>query len=281
MKKSTFAFYLFVIILGFSCLEFAEQKKITPTATKVQAQSAPGVTSPLAVDIAIDKIFVDEHCRVWVRWINRGTVKIDKVMRESIVVGQVQISDLNHVVLAPGAVFAHGVGADPGIKVSGGTMVTAHIDADNVLKERDDNNNRLSITLACGKPLPDLIPTYFQCRTLQSYTDSQGRSCKVFAVSISVRNMGNRDITVPFTVKLEKNSGPNLSYVHMKTFTVPGLAAGGNLKFTPEPQADSCSWYLQNPGLTFLHPLIRVTVDSGGVVTESLENNNQETISSL
>jgi subtilase family serine protease len=233
------------------------------------------------VDIAIDNIFVDEHCRVWVRWINKGTVKIDKVMRESVFVGSIQSSDLNHVVLAPGAVFAHGVGADPGIKVSGGTMVTAMIDADNVLKEKDENNNRLTITLTCGKTMPDLIPTYFQCHNLQNYTDSQGRNCNVFAVSISVKNFGSRDITEPFTVKLEKNSGPNLSYVNMKTFTVPGLAAGASLKFTPEPQADSCSWYLQNPNLTVLNPLIRVTVDSGGVVTESLENNNQETISTL
>jgi len=235
--------------------------------------------SPLVVDIAIDDIFVDSQCRVWVRWINRGTVRIDKVMRESVAVGSIQSSDLNHVVLSPGAVFAHGVGADPGIKISGATMVTAVIDAENVLKEKDENNNRLTITLPCGKAMPDLIPTYFQCHTLQSYTDSQGRSCKIFAVSVSVKNFGNRDITAPFTVKLEKNSGPNLSYVHMKTFAVPGLAAGASLKLAPEPQADSCFWYQQNPGLTMLNPLIRVTVDSGGAVAESLENNNQEVIS--
>lgn len=282
MKKGTLVFSLVVFVMIGCVFVFAEKKKPLPTATNVQPQSVPAsALKPLIVDIAIDDIFVDAQCRVWVRWINKGTVRIDKVLRESVAVGQVQRSDLNHVVLEPGAVFAHGVGADPGIKISGATMVTAVIDADNALKENNEDNNRLTITLPCGKAMPDLIPTYFQCQTLQSYVDSQGRSCKIFAASVTVKNFGNKDITAPFTVLLEKNSGPNLSYVHMKTYTVPGLAAGASLKLVPAPQADSCFWYQQNPGLAILNPLIRVTVDSGGVVAESLENNNRETISSL
>ena len=277
MKKGTVAFSLVVFVMIGCGFVFGDKKKPLPTVTNVKPQSVPdSVLKPLIVDIAIDGIFVDSQCRVWVRWINKGTVKIDKVMREKVAVGQVQSNDLNHVVLEPGAVFAHGVGADPGVKISGATMVTANIDADDVLKENNENNNRLTITLPCGRALPDLIPTYFRHQFLQSYVNSQGRSCKTFTISVTVKNFGNRDVATPFTVKLEKNSGPNLSYVHMKTYTVPGLAAGASLKLTPEPQSDSCLWYQQNPDLTMFHPLIRVTVDSGGVVTESLENNNQE-----
>lgn len=282
MKKGALVFSSVAFVMIGCVFVFGEKKKNLPTKTNVQAQNVPSsALKPLVVDIAIDDIFVDEQCRVWVRWINKGTVKIDKVMRETVSVGSIQRSDLNHVVLAPGAVFAHGVGADPGIKISEATMVTAMMDADNALKEKNEDNNRLTMTLTCGKAMPDLIPTYFQCQNLQSYVDSQGRSCKVFAASVTVKNFGNKDITVPFTVLLEKNSGPNLSYVHMKTYTVPGLAAGAALKLVPAPQADSCFWYQQNPGLDVLNPLIRVTVDSGGIVAESLETNNQEVISSL
>jgi hypothetical protein len=281
MKKRAFAFFIALFILFIGGSAFGEKKKNIPSPTKPVVTPGRPPVQLMVVDIAIDDIFVDAQCRVWVRWINKGTVKIDKVMRESVSVGSIQRSDLNHVVLEPGAVFAHGVGADPGIKISEPTMVTAAIDTDNVLKEKDENNNLLRITLPCGKAMPDLIPTYFQCQTLQNYVDSQGRSCKIFKVSVTVRNFGNKDVTTPFTVKLEKNSGPDLSYVHMQTYSVPGLAAGASLKLTPEPQADSCFWYQQNPSLTMLNPLIRVTVDSGGGVTESLENNNQEVISTL
>ncbi len=276
MKQRSFVFFIVAFILVIFSFAFGDKKPNVPatTATRAQMQTAQ---QAMVVDIAIDDIFVDSQCRVWVRWINKGTVKIDKLLRETVFAdgSPVQSNDLNHVVLEPGAVFAHGVGADPGMKISGAAIVHASIDVDNVLKEKNEENNSVVKTLPCGKALPDLMPTYISCHTLQNYVDAQNHGCKVFEVSVTIKNFGNRDVTTPFKVFVERDSGANLSYVPFATYDVPGLAAGASLTFAQKPQADTGWWYLGNPALTQVSPRIRVTVDSGNSVVESLENNNQ------
>ena len=277
MKKRSFVFSLAVFILFVCGLAYGDKKKNIPTSTSAQQAAQQTAQQAMVVDIAIDDIFVDSQCRVWVRWINKGTVKIDKLLRETVFAdgNPAQRTDLFQVVLQPGAVFAHGVGPDPGLKVSGAAIVHAAIDADNVLKEKNEENNFVVKTLPCGKALPDLMPTYISCHTLQNYVDAQHHGCKVFEVSITIKNFGNRDITTPFKVHAERDSGANLSYVPFVTYDVPALAAGASLTFAQKPQADTGWWYLGNPGLTQVSPRIRVTVDSGNSVVESLENNNQ------
>jgi len=278
MAKKSFVFSLAAFILIICGFVFGEKKKNIPSSTSASQAYAQPATKPLVMDIAIDDIFTDAQCRVWVRWINKGTAKIDKVLREKVFAdgNPVQSDNLNHVVLEPGAVFAHGVGADPGMKISGAATVHAWIDADNALIEKNEENNSTAKTLPCGKAMPDLMPTYTSCHTLQNYVDSQNHSCKVFEVSVTIKNFGNKDITTPFKVFVERDSGANLSYIPFVTYDVPGLAAGASLTLEPKNQTDSCFWYLHNPTLTHVSPRIRVSVDSGNSVVESLENNNQQ-----
>jgi len=278
MKKWVHALVGAALILLVGGSAFADQKKNVPSVKKVQPQSVQeAAMKPLVVDIAIDDIFVDAQCRVWVRWINKGTVRIDKVLREKVgVVGVAQASDsLNHVVLEPGAVFAHQVGADPGIAISGAATVSAWIDADNALKEKNEDNNSMAKTLPCGAAKPDLMPTYISCLPLQNYLDGHGHGCKIFEVSITIKNFGNKDVTTPFTVFVERDSGPDLSFVSMGTFHVPGLAAGAALVLEPKPRADTCFWHSQIQAGSMVSPRIRVTVDNGNAVSESLEDNNR------
>jgi subtilase family serine protease len=90
-------------------------------------------------------------------------------------------------------------------------------------------------------------------------------------------NVGNRDVTTPFTIFLERDSGPAMSYLGLRSYDVPGLAAGASLVLEPKAKADNCYWFVCNPGDLSMRPCtrIRVTVDSNNVVSESLENNNQ------
>jgi hypothetical protein len=277
MTNKSYVFSLAAFILIICGFILGENKKKVPQSVSVTQQQAGPVTQKMIRDIAIDDIFVDANCRVWVRWINKGNVKIDKILREKVFAdgNPLQSDNLNHVVLEAGAVFAHGVGADPGMKISGAATVHACIDADNVLTESNEDNNSKVKTLNCGKALPDLMPTYISCHTLHSYVDAQNHNCKVFEVSVTIKNFGAKGITTPFKVFVERDSGANLSYIPFATYDVPGLAAGDSLTLEPKHQTDSCFWYLHNPTLTYVSPRIRVTVDSGNSVVESLENNNQ------
>jgi hypothetical protein len=279
MKKGPIVFSIVVLMLIACGLTFGDNKPNVPAAAKTRSQSVPANMKPLFVDIAIDDIFTDNGCHLWVRWINKGTVKIDKVLRETVYAygTSIQSDSANHVVLEPGAVFAHAVGSGEGVTVPAAVTVVATIDANGVLNEANSRkgNNSMAKTVTCGKARPDLMPTYIDCHALQSYTDAQGHGCKVFEVSVTIKNFGNKDVTTPFKVYLERDSGANLSYVPFRTFDVPGLAAGASLVLEPKPQSDTCFWYLHNPNLPHVSPRIRVTVDSGGAVSESLEDNNQ------
>ncbi len=225
---------------------------------------------------------MDTHCRIWVRWKNKGNVKTDKILKKEVfVVGtSLKSYSANHVILEPGAVFAHGVGENPGMKLSGPSTVTASIGTKNDFPEKNKQNNSMTKTLTCGngKALPDLVTTHLSCKTLQTTVDYQNRICKIFEVSVTIKNIGTRDITTPFKVLLENDSGINRSFVSMGIWDVPALAAGVQLVPDPTRQADTCFWYVKNPTLwEYFSPGIRVRVDSENAVFESIETNNQAT----
>ena len=151
MKKVLFVLSVAVMSLIVFGIAYGEEKTAGPGKTNVLRQVAPGVVKPMIVDIAID-VFTDaKTCRLWVAYQNKGTVKIDKVLREKVIVNGTVVpgGDFNHVVLNPGAFFSHGVGVDPGVIISGSATVNASIDTENVLKENNEANNSITKTVAC------------------------------------------------------------------------------------------------------------------------------------
>ena len=155
-KKMIRRFFIFstaaIIFIGGS-IAFGEVKKAVPEAAGALVEKVRPPVQPLKRDIALFDIFLDKNknCRIWVSWQNQGNVKIDRLLREKVSVnGTLKDDSMNQVVLEPGAFFSHGVGADPGIKLSPGTWtVTATIDADNALTESNEGNNTMTKTLTC------------------------------------------------------------------------------------------------------------------------------------
>jgi hypothetical protein len=137
--------------------ESAEVKR-SPEATKMQPAIAPVVPQAHLVsrpDIALDSVWLDPaDCRLWVSWKNKGSQKIDKVLKERVMASGTSIpgESMNHVVLEPGAYFSHNIGANPGVVLQGTRTVTAVIDVDNVLNESSQTraNNTLVKTLTCN-----------------------------------------------------------------------------------------------------------------------------------
>jgi hypothetical protein len=158
MKKVSLVFSIFVVVLIICGAAFGEQKTNKPSDMKESLPLPHAATKPMIVDIAIDDVYLDSQCSIWVRMINKGTVKIDKSLSEKVFVnGQVlNVGFLHHVVLEPGAVFAHGMpSSEPRRIISGSATVTAVIDFDNLLVENNEGNNSLTKTLACPrKPQP-------------------------------------------------------------------------------------------------------------------------------
>ncbi|MCP5048869.1 MAG: hypothetical protein GY940_16985, partial [bacterium] len=106
-----------------------------------------------ANDIDVSDIWLDDKCRLWVKHTNRGTTRLNIVLRERIWVNGRMIDDSTEtIVLAPGRWISHGVLADPGYIVSGGVEVKAQIDVDNVLAESNERNNILKKRVRCKKP---------------------------------------------------------------------------------------------------------------------------------
>jgi hypothetical protein len=260
----------------------ADKKNVISTTPHLKQNVTPPVQI-VTQDIAIENIYVDTQCRIWVRWKNKGNVKIDKILKEEVfVVGtSLKSYSANHVVLEPGAVFAHGVGENPGMKLSGPSTVTASIGTQNDFPEKNKQNNSMTKTLTCGnrKALPDLITTDLNCKTLQTTVDSQNRLCRILEISVTIKNIGTRDITTPFKVLLENDSGINRSFVSMGIWDVPALAAGVELTPDSTRQTDTCFWYVKNPTMWEYSPRgFRVRVDSENAVFESIEKNNLTTL---
>lgn len=106
-------------------------------------------------DVDITDIYLDKKCRIWIKHSNRGTAPLDVVLRERVWVNGRLVDDSRETIrIAPGSSFAHGVGADPGIKVAGRAVVKAQIDVDNTLRESNERNNILTKTLKCHLKMP-------------------------------------------------------------------------------------------------------------------------------
>lgn len=105
-------------------------------------------------DVDVSDIYLDDKCRLWVRHHNRGTAPLNIVLRERIWVDRRMVDDSTEtIVIAPGAFFSHGVGADPGVIISGDSLVRAQIDVDNVLAETNEANNIKEKRVRCKRRL--------------------------------------------------------------------------------------------------------------------------------
>lgn len=132
----------------------AEPPQAHPPGHQATVIARPtGVAVPLRRDLAADEIWVDNQgsCKLWVRFENRGNVKIDKTLYTKVTIGGVKVYEqAMHVVLDPDQGFGHEVGttANP-IKVIGSKLVVYVVDSTGVLTESDEGNNTLSKTITC------------------------------------------------------------------------------------------------------------------------------------
>lgn len=112
------------------------------------------------VDIDITDIYLDKYCRIWIKHTNRGTEKLDVILRERVWVdGGLVTDDTERIVLLPGRSFSHGVGADPGVIARGTPTAKAQIDVDNVLAETNEVNNiKVKIVRCPAVVLPAVTP---------------------------------------------------------------------------------------------------------------------------
>ena len=123
------------------------------------------------VDIDITDIYLDKKCRIWIKHTNRGTTPINVVLRERVWVRGRLVDDSTETIrLAPRESISHGVGADPGVKVSGTALVKAQIDVDHALREANETNNTKIKTLRCKLKIPN--------PTLKKKVDLKSRTLK-------------------------------------------------------------------------------------------------------
>jgi hypothetical protein len=105
-------------------------------------------------DIDITDIYLDDKCRIWIKHTNNGTNTLNIVLRERVWVDGRMVDDSTETfALAPGAWISHGVGANPGVIISGRANVRAQIDVDNTLREINERNNIMTKLLKCGRPM--------------------------------------------------------------------------------------------------------------------------------
>lgn len=246
------------------------------------AQAVPGdFPKPKPVkpitDIRVADVFADA-CRVWFRVENSGNVTIDKVLRERVWVDGVVVDQSQmHYVLKPGAVFAHGVGADPGVRITGfNKPVKVTIDADGALAESDETNNTKEVTLSCklasaARPgaasalvaKPDLVVS-FEFKNAKQGTNASGQAVWTTDVEYTVTNQGSGDAG-PCVVHMEQGSGPEGAASSAGAdVSMPAIAAGKTVTkmFGPYSHAGPTQVY-------------RATVDFRKAVAEASESNNQ------
>ncbi|MCK5221277.1 MAG: hypothetical protein KAR14_06845 [Candidatus Aminicenantes bacterium] len=139
---------------GNSVPEFNEKNNMDFCRMKIKGA---GLTAASKYDIDITDVYLDNKCRIWIKHTNNGTKKIDKVFREKVWVnGILKTNDTEHIVLEPGAWTAHGVGANPGVIVSGAATIKAKVDVDNVLAEFNEANNTKIRNVRCKKLIKPL-----------------------------------------------------------------------------------------------------------------------------
>jgi len=139
---------------GNSVPEFNEKNNMDFCSMRIKG---PGLAAVSEYDIDITDVYLDNKCRIWIKHTNNGTKKIDKVFREQVWVnGILKTDDKEHIILDPGKSTSHGVGANPGVKVSGAAIVKARVDVDNVLVEYNEANNTKIRNLKCKKLIKPL-----------------------------------------------------------------------------------------------------------------------------
>lgn len=283
MSHSTARFLGLAVALSAAATAIAGPPK--PTAAVQAPLPRPSAQAvPIYTDLAMARIYTDtQTCRLWVTWENKGTRSIDATLKERVSVHtQPYRTDegMNHVVLAPGQSFSHAVGAGPGFVISGATEVLAHIDVDNVLGESVTRreNNAIYRTVTCGRAQPDLYPSTVEFTVKTSTTDAQGHACKLLQAKPVILNIGTAPVRTSFQVKVETDSGAGRAWVSRHTTTVSSMTVGQR-RVLDGFQIDTCLWFVHNPNMQPNSPRrFRLTVDSGGAVRESQEDNNEGTV---
>ncbi len=275
-----------IAILGTVC--FFLGFVVTPVIFAAQNTNSPGNnafigtkigqntgTAKQVTDIEVTRVWVDA-CRVWFEVKNKGNVKIDKVLREQVWVdGTLKDDCKTHYRLAPGAIFSHGVGADPGLKIAGpNKKVKVLVDAENVLAELNKVNNSKEAFLSCkyqiGDPqIPilqpsDLIVSFDFKHVLRKDPNADGNFIWSYDIDFTVTNQGKGG-SVPCKILVEKqpeSSGP-FSQAGPEV-NVPAINPGQSVTVV---QAAF--------GHTGSAPTYRATVDSHHAVNETKEDNNQ------
>lgn len=155
VNTPTGLYYLGAIVdPGNAVSEFNENNNMDFCRMKIKGA---GLTIVSGYDIDITDVYLDNKCRIWIKHTNNGTKKIDKVFREQVWVnGILKTDDKEHIILDPGKSISHGVGANPGVIISGSAIVKARVDVDNDLVEFNEANNTKTRNLKCKKLLKPL-----------------------------------------------------------------------------------------------------------------------------
>ena len=275
MKKAPL---VLVLVLAFAAPAVRSQSQVQAPPKTASTGNIPSTVNIPVVDIEMTDVFLD-HCRVWIRFTNVGTVPIDKNLTERVWVDDVQKDQsVMHVVLAPGALFAYAVGADPGLNISGTHTVRATIDADNALNESAARraNNTKSASLSCvvstkaqvSQTGPLALPDLTVAMDFKNMTrnDSSGFTVTSCSIQFTVVNLGAGGAG-PCKILLERDSGPGGTFVPCgPEISVPDVAGHQTVTVTSGPY--------QHTGPA---PTYRATVDSHNAVAESNETNNTVT----
>lgn len=242
------------------------------------AKQDPAVAK-LVTDIEMTDVWADQ-CRVWIRVKNSGNVKIDKLLREQVWVdGVLKDNSQMHYVLEPGAVFAHGVAADPGLKITGpNRKVKAQVDVDGALSESALNkaNNTKEVTLSClvraeGAALPmkamsDLTVSFSFKNVIRKDPNADGKFIWWTDIEFTVTNNGPGG-SGACVIRLESDRGTGAFSQAGPEIGVPAINAGQTYTKVQS------SYQHTGPAPTY-----RATVDVHNAVSETNESNNTFTL---
>ncbi|MCP4572652.1 MAG: hypothetical protein GY838_09910, partial [bacterium] len=152
--------------------------------------------------------------------------------------------------------------------VAGLTTLVAEVDADAVIPEFSETNNRAEREVAVPRSSgPDLVVATIDPSGLNESAEALSVAGPV---AIEIANLGDADVNDPFLVRLfvDANGDGRLTSgesVLASTVVSDPIAAGGTLAATLAVDAS----------VPFFHPLVWAEVDSGDVVAEQREDNNR------
>lgn len=253
-----------------------QQQNVGVAKQKQQLTQQNPAAEKIVVDIEMTDVWADD-CRVWFRVTNKGNVKIDKLLREQVWVDDGLKDDTQmHYVLEPGAVFAHGVAADPGLKIAGANRrVRAIVDVNGALNEpaaRKGNNSK-EVTLSClaqAGQIPgsmqmksDLTVSFDFKNVIRKDPNADGKYIWWTDIEFTVTNNGPGG-SGPCAILLESDHG-----------TVGAFSQAGPEISVPAINANQTYVKKQT---SYQHtgpaPTYRATVDPHNAVTETNETNN-------